>query len=206
MVGLKPSTLSKSYAYQFLGPVVRITPDEAHLSDPDNYQVMHCIGTKYPKSTQFYGAFGAGYSTFTAGPVDVHKARRARLDPFFSRRNVLNLEYLVQLRAEKLLEIISSKFSRNEAVDLHHAFRAISVDVISDYAFAESYELLARDDLGREFFDLVTGIGPTWWFFQQWPAMQKLALSLPPAVAKAMSKSLKQVLTLLEVLHIPLPV
>lgn len=166
---------------------------------------MHCVGTKYPKSTQFYGALGAGYSTFTAGPVEVHKPRRARLDPFFSRRNVLNLEYLVQARAQKLLEIISSKFSTNEAVDLHHAFRAISVDVISDYAFGESYELMARDDLGRKFFDLVTGIGPTWWFFQQWPAMQKLALALPPAVAMAMSKPLKQVLTLLEVLYVPLP-
>lgn len=182
--------------------MVRITPDEIHLSDPENYDVLHCVGSKYPKSTAFYGALGAGYSTFTAGPVEVHKPRRARLDPFFSRRNVLNLEYLVQARAEKLTEIMHSKFSRNEAVDLHHAFRSISVDVISDYAFGESYELLARDDLGREFFDLVCGIGPPWWVFQQWPAVQTFALSLPPAVAKAMSKPLKQVLTLLEVVQI----
>jgi cytochrome P450 len=180
--------------------VVRITPDEVHLSDPENYEVMHCVGTKYSKSTAFYGALGAGYSTFVSGTAEVHKPRRAKLDPFFSRRKVLNLEHLVQSRAEKLLEIISSKFSRNEAVDLHHAFRSISVDIISDYAFGESYELLARDDLGREFFEMVVGIGPTWWFFQQWPAMQTLALSLPTAVAKAMSKPLKQVLTLLEVL------
>ena len=202
MVSENSPRQSKSSAYQLLGAVVRITPDEVHLSDPENYEVMYCVGSKYPKSTMFYGALGAGYSTFTAGPVAVHKPRRARFDPFFSRRNVLNLEHLVQARAEKLSEIISSKSSRNEVVDLHHAFRAISVDVISDYAFGESYELLARDDLGREFFDLVTGMGPTWWFFQQWPAMQKLALSLPPAVAKATSKPLKQVVTLLEVHYI----
>lgn len=111
----------------------------------------------------------------------------------------------MQSRAETLSEIMSSKLSENKAVDLHHAFRSISVDVISDYAFGESYELLARDDPGREFFDLVAGIGLTWWFFQQWPAMQSLALSLPPAIAKAMSKPLKHVLTLLEVIEIFLP-
>ena len=157
------------------------------------------MGSKYAKVTQFYGALGAGYSTFTAGPAEIHRPRRARLDPFFSRRNVLNLEHLVQARSQKLLKIMTSRFSRDEAVDLHHAFRSVSVDVISDYAFGESYELLSRDDLGREFFALTGGIGPTWWVFQQWPAIQTLALSLPPTVAKKMSKPLKHVLTLLEV-------
>jgi hypothetical protein len=117
-------------------------------------------------------------------------------------RNVLNLEYLVHSRAEKLATIISEKFSRNEAVDLHHAFRSISVDVISDYAFGESYELLAREDLGREFFENQAGIGPPWWVFQQWPAIQAFALALPPAVAMAMSKPLKQMFTLMEVLFV----
>ena len=181
------------------GDVVRITPDEVHLTNPNHYEVIYSVGSKYAKVTQFYGALGAGYSTFTAGLNEVHKPRRARLDPFFSRRNVLKLEYLVQTRSEKLLEIMTSKFSRNEAVDLHHAFRSISVDVISDYAFGESYELLSRDDLGREFFDLTWGIGLTFWIFQPWPGIQAFALSLPPNVAKKMSKPPKHILTLLEV-------
>jgi hypothetical protein len=143
------------------GPVVRITPDEVHFRDPDNYDRIYCVGTKYDKSSKFYRAFGAGYSTFTAGPAAVHKPRRARLDPFLPRRNFLKMEHLVDSRVKKLEEIMASKFSKNEAVDLHHAFRAISVDVISDYAFGESYELLAREDLGREFWDLVTEVGPT---------------------------------------------
>lgn len=58
---------------------------------------------------------------------------------------------------------------------------------------------LARGDLGREFFELTGGIGPTWWVFQQWPAIQAFALALPPSIAKKMSKPLKHVLTLLEV-------
>jgi hypothetical protein len=112
------------------------------------------------------------------------------------------MEYLVDSSIEKLEGIITSKFSRGEAVDLHHAFRAISVDVITEYAFGESYELLARDDLGREFWDLTTGIGPPWWVFQQWPLVQQIAMCLPPAVAKATSGPVKFILTLLEVSYI----
>jgi cytochrome P450 len=179
--------------------VVRITPDEVHLSDPENCDQIYSVGKKYDKSSKFYRALRAGYSTFTEGPAAVHKPLRARLDPFFSRQNVLKMEHLVVSRVKKLEEIMTSKFSKDEAVDLHHAFRAISVDVISDYAFGESYELLAREDLGREFWDLVTEIGPTWCVFQQWPMIQQLALSLPETMAKAMSKPLKQVLNLMEV-------
>jgi cytochrome P450 len=198
-----PEHFSEPYTDQFAGPVVRITPDEVHLSDPGNYDVIYSVGSKYAKSMAFYSALGAGYSTFVSGPAEVHKPRRAKLDPFFSRRNVLNLEYLVQSRVQKLCDKIFSKFSKNQAVDLHHAFRSISVDVISDYAFGESYELLDREDLGREFFESGAGLGPSWWFFQQFPAMQTFALSLPSPMAKAMSKPLKQLLDLLEVLQIP---
>lgn len=183
---------------------MRITPDEVHLSDPDNYEVIYSVGTKYAKSSQFYDGFGIGYSTFSTGPNNVHRVRRSRLDPFFSRRNVINLEHIVQSRAEKLTDLVSSKLARKEAVDMHHAFRAISVDVITDYAFGESYHILDTPDLGREFFEMVNGIGPTMWIFQQWPALQKVSLSMPSAVAKMISKSLKHVLNLQEVRQIDL--
>lgn len=186
-------------AHTFLGPVVRITPDEVHLSDPDNHEVIYSVGTKYAKSPQFYDGFGIGYSTFSTGPNSVHRVRRGRLDPFFSRRNVINLEHIVRSRAERLTGLVSAKLAKNEDVDMHHAFRAISVDVITDYAFGESYDLLDTADLGREFFEMVNGIGPTMWVFQQWPALQKLSLSMPTAVAKMMNKSLKHVLNLQEV-------
>ena len=188
-----------------MGPVVRITPDEVHLSDPDNYEVIYSVGTKYAKSPQFYDGFGIGYSTFSTGPNSVHRVRRSRLDPFFSRRNVINLEHIVQSRAEKLTKLISAKLERKEAVDMHHAFRAISVDVITDYAFGESYHLLDTADLGRGFFEMVNGIGPTMWVFQQWPGLQKVALSMPSAVAKAMNRSLKHVLNLQEVWQVNRP-
>lgn len=82
------------------------------------------------------------------------------LEPFFSRRNVMSLEYIVQERAQNLSNLVAAKFAKNEAVDLHHTFRAISVDVITEYAFGSCYNLMDKEDLGAEFFAMVSGIGP----------------------------------------------
>lgn len=183
--------------------MVRITPDEVQLSSPEDYDTLHSSKLRLPKNAAAYSALGAGYSTFTAAPDSLHRPRRARLDPFFARRKVLSLEALVQSRAARLISIIRERFAREEAVDLHHAFRSISVDVVTDYAFGESYDLLEKPDLGKEYFDLTGGIGPSWWVFQQWPLVQKFALALPPWVAMKMDASLNHILTLMEVRILP---
>ncbi|KAH7395782.1 cytochrome P450 monooxygenase-like protein [Cadophora sp. MPI-SDFR-AT-0126] len=180
------------------GPVIRITPDEVHLSDTDNYETINCVGTKYAKSTQFYDGFTIGYSTFSCGPIDIHRIRRGLLEPFFSRRNVMNLEYIVQERAQKLSKIIRDKFAKNEAVDLHHTFRSISVDVITEYAFGACYNLMDKEDLGAEFFAMVSGIGPCMWVFQQWPLLAKIVVALPPDLVKHINGPLKQMMNLRE--------
>jgi cytochrome P450 len=125
--------------------------------------------------------------------------RRSALNPFFSRKQVLALEEIVQNKADKLTALAHQKFSAAQELDLHHAFRAISVDVITEYAFAQCYDLLDREDIGREFFEMIQGVGPTIWVFQQWPGLQKVALSMPTALAKALSKPIGLVLTLTEV-------
>jgi cytochrome P450 len=140
--------------------VLRITPDEVHLTDPDNYETINHVGTKYGKSQPFYDGFGIGYSTFSTGPNEIHRIRRGRLNPFFSRQNVLETESVVQGAATKLVNLTKKKFAENLPVDLHHAFRAISLDVITEYAFGQSYNLLDKDDIGLEFFKMVQGLGP----------------------------------------------
>lgn len=72
----------------------------------------------------------------------------------------MSLEYIVQERAQKLSSLIKSKFAIGKAVDLHHTFRSISVDVITEYAFGSCYNLMDKEDLGAEFFAMVSGIGP----------------------------------------------
>jgi cytochrome P450 len=145
-----------------------------------------------------------GVSTFTALSNDEHRVKRSRLNPFFSRKKVLELENSVQERAQRLCAIVAKRFALNQAVDIHHGFRAVSVDVITAYAFNQCYNLLDKKDLGMEFFFMMQRVGPMMWVFQQWPFFQKIALSMPQSIAAAMSPPMKQLFNVQAVRHPPL--
>jgi hypothetical protein len=112
----------------------------------------------------------------------------------------LDLEDVVQSKVSKLDHRLSEAASSKTAVDLHHALRAISVDVITDYAFDNCYDLLDREDFGIPFFDTMRELGPAVWFFQQWPFLQSIALSIPPWLAPILSSNLGSFMKLQEVI------
>lgn len=173
-----------------VGPVVRITPDEVHLSDPENYEKIYHVGSKYAKSAAYYGAMSMGTSHFVTMDNEEHRRKRSRLNPFFAKKKIVELEDVVQSHALKLCDMTADKFAKGEAMDLHHGFRAVSVDVITDYALNRSYNLLAAPDMGKFFADMWDGLGPTMWIFQQWPLVMALANSMPEAMASGPLKDM----------------
>ncbi|THY17275.1 hypothetical protein D6D01_07526 [Aureobasidium pullulans] len=74
------------------GPVVRITPDEVHLSNPEHYDSIYHVGTRYSKDARFYGAFGNPNSAFTTPSNNLHRIRRSGLNTFFSRQQLYDLQ------------------------------------------------------------------------------------------------------------------
>ncbi len=176
--------------HQKYGPIVRITPDEIHLSDAKEYDKIYYVGTKYWKSPIFYSALNVPHSTFGTPTNEVHKIKRGALNPMFSRQKVLELEDIVQDKAEKVCARMQDGVDQDQPVDLHHAFRAVSVDVISDFAFDKCYNFLDRDDIGATFFEMARGLGPAMWVFQQFPTFQPIALKTPPWLAPYLSKPL----------------
>jgi hypothetical protein len=70
--------------------------------------------------------------------------------------------------------------------------------------FNKSYALLDAPDLGTNFFELVRGIGPALWVFQQWPEMS-IMNRLPQWMLKKMSPPLAHILDLQEVCLSPQP-
>lgn len=148
------------------------------------------MGSKYSKAPNFYRAFGSNSAAFTTPSNEVHRVRRAALNPLFSRKMVLELEDVVQSKAQKLYLRLTDALTAGTALDLHHGFRAVSVDVITDYAFDNCYNLLDQAGFGVDFFAMVRGLGPAFWFFQQWPFIQPIALKTPLWLAKILSKPL----------------
>ena len=118
------------------------------------------------------------------------------MNPMFARKMVLQLESLVQEKAWKLCKVVDNAVHEKLPCDLHHGFRAVSVDVISSFAFDKSLDLLDEKDLGARWQSLITAVGPAVWVFQLIPGLQELSSALPQPLVARFSKPLRAIFQL----------
>jgi hypothetical protein len=188
--------ISLTFLCDCIGPVIRIQPNEIHLADQANFDTIYHVGSKYTKAPIYYGALCIPNATHTTASNELHRHKRARMNPMFSRKMLLELEDIIQEKADKVVRLTRESLDSGIPADLHHAFRCVSVDVITDYAFDKSYDLLDTKDLGAEFFRMVRGLGPAMYAFQQFPTLRAVMLKVPPSIAVHMGGAMKQVTTL----------
>lgn len=81
---------------------------------------------------------------FSAASFALHQRRRRPYSPLFGRAAVLKKEWLIRSRVERFSEILSKSLDSSAAVDLTAYYRALTVDVISNYAFGKSTEMLEK--------------------------------------------------------------
>lgn len=114
-------------------------------------------------------------------PNEAHRIRRARLNPFFSRRSVLDLEKVVWSKARKLCGIIQSSLDSplNEPFDAHNAIRAFSVDVITEYAYARCWNQLEEKDFGAWYQEAIRAVQVMFIWFQTFPSLIPLFGIIP---------------------------
>lgn len=88
-------------------------------------------------------------------PYDLHRKRRAALNPYFSKQSVRRLEPVVKVGLVKLLNRMSVHERTGEIFPLSLAYEALTCDIITNYAFGESTNYLDRDDYNISYFDAV---------------------------------------------------
>lgn len=123
----------------YLGPIVRISPEELHCNDPRFADEVYAGGNrkrdKWQHSMNTSASSGpilvGGFSTL---PHDLHRMRRVPMNKFFSRGQMLKLESEVhdftQRTCDKMLRA-------KEPFDLKEAFNCFTADIISQYSFGE---------------------------------------------------------------------
>lgn len=130
------------------GPIVRITPYELHIDDPDFYNEINPAASvrkveKYGPSAR---AFGGDFAAFGTVPHAHHRMRRAALNPFFSKKSVAELMPVIQSGINGLCERLREFRATGAPANIINAYSAMTVDVITDYAFATSMGNLDTPD------------------------------------------------------------
>ncbi|KAJ8124653.1 hypothetical protein O1611_g8987 [Lasiodiplodia mahajangana] len=138
------------------GPIIRINPDEVHFDDPDIIDtVFPGAGrrTNKPKVVVVDFSVGAPNSMVATVDHDMHRRRRNTVNAFFSTASIRRLEPIMKEHIDKMLILVSEYGKAGGPIQLHHLFKACTSDVITMYAFGDSFHFLDQPNLGRPYFE-----------------------------------------------------
>ncbi len=163
------------------GPIVRITPTELHIDDPDYYDALYARGAgRRNKYAYFSGRFGYASDTFSTIDHDLHRSRRKAISPFFSVAKIADFQPVIHAKVEKLCQKLdASAASKGSVVRLNRAWMALTTDVITQYAFAKSYDQLDSPDFADTLNEALVAIYVTGHFALHFPIVFPVLDLLP---------------------------
>ncbi|KAE9397343.1 cytochrome P450 [Gymnopus androsaceus JB14] len=165
------------------GPVVRVGPNTLHFNYRNAYHDIYTYGSTLIKEPGFNKGLISFFPRATPACCDPEEAkyRRGLLRPSFSRQAVLSLEYTIQQKIEQLLTLLEEHYnSPSSPVQLGVAYRALTIDIITSYCFAQSSNIL---DTAPEFSHFMLGdmqeVIKSFWIQRHFPSLASFAYNAP---------------------------
>ena len=152
------------------GPIVRISPHEVHIDDPDFYDTLYASSGTNRKERWPWYVNGLGLPGCTLATIDcnLHRQRRAAMSSFFSKQKVTKLQPVVEERVRKLAERFIGLAANGEVVSIGQAFAAfsngwslfleqwelmlITADVVTQYCFGQADHRIEAEGFDPSFF------------------------------------------------------
>ncbi|KAK1976428.1 oxoglutarate/iron-dependent oxygenase [Colletotrichum cereale] len=165
------------------GPVVRISPNELHVNEPSFIDELYAGGgKKRDKYAYFSAQFGIPDSVFGTPCHDLHRLRRGALNRFFSKASVNKLEPIIHNAIDKLISQLQTHEGSGKPVTMTMAFSCMTTDVVTEYAFAKSYDFLGSPTFEPNFHRaIIAGTDMGSWF-KQFPWLVTWMNRLPQSV------------------------
>jgi hypothetical protein len=182
------------------GPIIRINPEELHVDDPAFYPKLYTgPSERRDKWGWAMKMFGMKCATFSTVPHDVHRRRRAALNPFFSKAAVARLEPEIQQLVNQLCGRLMEFQASGKPADLGLAFAALTADVVTEYSFGKAYECLKAPDFNPQLYEAVQANVKTTVLAKQFGWIVPLSRSLPHWMVKAFNPLMMQMVYFAEV-------
>ncbi|KIA75656.1 hypothetical protein HK57_00589 [Aspergillus ustus] len=141
------------------GPVIRINPSEVHVSDPafmDTLYPGHGRTKKRNKWTFYTGVLGTPGASMNTNKHDLHRVRRAALNPFFAKGAIRKLQPLIDAKVDLLLERLEGvrkDRAGGGVVNVNHAMSAFTNDVVTEFCFGKCHDRLHHPTFDPSFHD-----------------------------------------------------
>lgn len=117
------------------GPVVRITPWEIHIKDPDYYNTLYAGPGKHRNKDPLFSYIGYPQSIFSLNSHEAHRPWRKILGHFLKKGAVQDLEPVIQANTQALCKHFSAAVKNKGILELYAAFHCFTSDTLSQHAF-----------------------------------------------------------------------
>ncbi|KAG6366081.1 hypothetical protein INS49_000257 [Diaporthe citri] len=167
------------------GPIVRITPNEVHINDPDFFSAVYSSGkSKVNKDPSTVAAFGQPDALVATVDHDQHRTRRGYLSRHYSKRAVDALIPLITERIDALCARFEGALNTGSRISLDRAFSALAADVIYAQFFGTHLDYLSDPDLRVLWRDAFIGLSAGFHSSRLIPDLARMLKKLPPNFSK----------------------
>jgi cytochrome P450 len=122
---------------------------------------------------------GALDSSFATVSHNLHRLRRAALNPFFSKRAISAIEPLITSKIELLCRRFEDAIKTKEVIRLDAAYMALTMDIITHYSYGQSYNHLAEDDFKLSWKESIVSASANGAFLRQFPWALPILEAIP---------------------------
>lgn len=178
----------------FLGPVVRINPYELHVNDVQFYDEIYASGPR--RRDKYEWQVKSGNSAKAMGFTishNLHRLRRAAVDPYFSKRNVLKLESVIDAKVTRLCELMGKYYAKGQPMNLTNALLATTMDIITEYSFADCYHLLDSEQLSDKWRETITSVMKNTALINHYGWLPRLVEGLPRKLSQLIAADLSMI-------------
>jgi cytochrome P450 len=132
------------------GPIVRISPWELHVSDPD-WSEPYKITSRVNKYHWYYRFVGSSDAAFGTSDHELHRRRRKAQQAYFTQDAVARFDPALARITSKLCSRLEELRGTGQPANLSNAFRSLATDVVTEFSFHKSYNLLDQPDFAAAF-------------------------------------------------------
>ncbi|KAL2862513.1 cytochrome P450 [Aspergillus lucknowensis] len=164
------------------GPIVRISPTELHVNDPDYYEVIYARDSPRNKYAYYQRTFNAPYALITAEDHYRHRLIRGQMNPFFSTARIRQLEPALKALVDKLCRRLEELKGTGQPVNIEYPLTCYTTDVITDYTMGTGYHYLDEPDFIPQWQHTLCGTAKTLVFVRPVAFLLPLLVSMPEGI------------------------
>lgn len=136
--------------------MLRISPNEISINDSEASSIIYGQSSKFEKSNYFYRAFeDQAPNLFTICNRQQHAMDKSLISHAFSRANIIQHEGSIYDKSLYLMGRLTQTVKDGQIIPLFPAFRCMTLDTISEFAFGKSAGALHLDDYKSAIFEAI---------------------------------------------------